>query len=176
MARRYSNIYQGEELKQAQDRLEQYRKNRQTKRRTGGTPGEKQAKFDVSILPFGGSGDVRALVSVTAKGKTNLASKLATRVSSEDKLINASEKLKGFRAARVHYFSPDGDTRQYVQSKQTGLYYLKYAGETYSSPFGCTAKTEEFAPAARTVKATVMAFEPSKSYRRAWVENERWSI
>lgn len=176
MGKRYSNINQGAELKRAQDALTNYRRNRQTKRTTGGTPGKSRSRIDVSVLPFGSAGTDRALVSTTGDSYTKLSTVINTRTSKDDKTIAASSKFDGFQPARLHYFSPDNDQRSYVQSKQTGLFYLRYNGINYSAPFGATAKTEEYEAAARTLKAAALAIDGNKEFRRAWIKGESFSV
>lgn len=175
MARRYSNINQGTELKKAQDALEEYRKTRITKRGNPAIPtvGKSRPKEEVAIKPFDTSIPPLILVSVVRASLTKLKPKLTEYIKNDTTSLFNATTVKGFRAARIHYFEPTSDTRTYVASKQTGLNYIKYPGESYSCPFGCVTDTQEEAAIARIVKRSVLEIDTAKDYRRAWYESER---
>lgn len=177
MARRYSNINQGKELKLAQDNLETYRKTRTTKKTAANpTVGASRPKEDVAVKPFDSKTPDLILVGVVKASLVKLEPKLPGRVKKDAPALAAGTKIRGFRPARIHYFEPSSNTRTYVKSKLTGLNYLKYPGESYSSPFGALADNEEEASAAALVKTAVIQIAPSKDYRRAWYQSEQFRV
>lgn len=173
MGRRYSNINEGATLKKAQDALEQFRKNKVTKRTTGGTPGKARQTDTVAIKPFSTRTVDSIQARITKDSQTKLLSVIGTRALTTPTALATASSIKGTAAARIHYFEPTGSTRTYVKSKQTGLHYLKYPGESYSAPFGALSDIEEELEVSRLLKVGVMAIASSKEYRRAWVSSER---
>jgi hypothetical protein len=162
MGRRYSNINQGQILKEAQDALEEYRKTKaSSKRKNGGTPGEARPKISLAVKPFDKAG-------VSIKTSTT---KLEGRTVTTGDVFTGATKIAKFRPARIHLFDPNDDNRVYVQSKQTKLYYLKYAGEAYSAPFGCSVDTEEESAAAAALITSVATLS-TKQYKRVWYSSE----
>jgi hypothetical protein len=173
MGRRYSNINQGTELKRAQEKLAQHRANRQTKRSTGGTVGKSKSSVSVAVLPFSTKDPVLLLARITKASDAVLASALTGRYSKAQLSLDLAQKQFKFQAARIHYFQPNGNQPVYVQSKQTGLYYIKYGGENFSAPFGCLTDKEEENFASRQVKNAVLGIHTNKEYRRVWIDDER---
>lgn len=176
MATRYSDINRGAELKKAQEALENYRKNKTTKKLTGGTVSRKVARTTVTVKPFDGDYTKPLIVTATQNSSEKLSSLIAGRIDSTASALATGTRIQNFRPARIHYFSPDGSNAIYVQSKATSLYYIKYPGQSYSMPFGAQSANEEEKIGSAVVKQAVLAYENLKEYRRAWITSEKYPV
>lgn len=180
MGTRYSDVRRGAELNKALTNYASYIQNaatRPSKRLQGGTVERRIAKQDVAVRPFSMDNDAtkpKVLVKATEQGigtGGGLATALSTRL---DVTLGTDYRIEGgFTPAKVSYFKPSSNTRSYVQSKVTKLYYIKYTGTTYSAPFGAGSDTEEFETAKALVKADVLALDPGLDYRRVSISPER---
>lgn len=173
MARRYSQIKRGAEYEQALNNYVDYLRNastRQTKRMVGGARGSTRQTIPAALRPFGMELDAGAYASVRASqdSVSGLSTALTNRLFTQGANLAAAEKVYNFRPARVTAFRGTG-TATYVQSKITKLFYLKYAGDTFSAPFGATSDTEEEATGGRAVKAAILT-------QFAAAENKRISV
>ena len=180
MATRYSDVRRGAELNKALTNYAAYLQNastRPSKRLQGGTVERTIAKQNVAVRPFSLDNDTakpKVLVKATEQGLSTtggLAAKLSTRI---DVTLGTDFRIEGgFTPAKVSYFKPTSNTRTYVASKITKLYYIKYAGSTFSIPFGALTDAEEFETAKALVKADVLELDPTLNYRRVSITNER---
>lgn len=176
MSRRYSNILQGTELKKAQDALETYRRTRQTKRSSlNPSVGKARPKTEIVVKPFDTDVPDKVIVSIVRASLAELKDKLGTRVKDDQVSLATGLRLTRFRPARIHLFKPSAAVPTYVKSKATGLNYIKYPGDSYSSPFGAGSNNEEESAGARAVKSALLAVY-KKDYTRVWYESERISI
>lgn len=160
MARRYSKIKQGAEYKKGLDAYTDYLKNadtRPTKRLQGGTRGARRELLRRAVIPFGMSVTAGQVYQVSASKKSSdaigsavSANRLIEPGNSADIVVN-----RKFKPARVSAFKGNG-AANYVRSKVTQLFYLKYEGDSYSLPFGAINETEEEATGAKVVKAAII--------------------
>lgn len=177
MSRRYSQIKRGAEYDTALNNYVDYLRNaatRQTKRLKGGARGSTRQTVSAALRPFGMELDAGqfAQVRVSQDSVTGLGNALTTRLFTQGTQLANSEKLAKFRPAKITAFRGTG-TATYVQSKITKLYYLKYAGDTFSAPFGALSDTEEEVVGSRAVKAAVLTNFASADNKRVSIAPEK---
>jgi hypothetical protein len=180
MARRFSQIRRGAEYNEALDNYVAYIRNaetRPTKRMRGGIRGTRRQTIAASVRPFGvelASG-VFASTRVGQESATELAATVSGRLFTSGTQLSGARPLAGFRPAKISAFRGTG-AAAYVQSKVTKLYYLKYAGDSFSVPFGATADAEEEAAGGAVVKAAVLALFGGADIKRASISPERVKV
>lgn len=180
MSRRYSQIKRGAEYEQALNNYVDYLRNastRQTKRMTGGARGSTRQTIPAALRPFGmelASGTY-ASARASQDSITGLGNALTNRLFTQGANLAAAGKVYDFRPARITAFRGTGSAI-YVQSKITKLYYLKYAGDNFSAPFGATSDTEEEATGGRAVKAAVLTAFGSADNKRISISPEKVPI
>ena len=181
MAGRFSDIKNAAEYKRALDNYVDYLQNienRPSKRLQGGTPGETKVRQSVVVRPFGADfGSASGFITTASKDSVERwKDTISQRILiAENQLANAQVR-KGFRAARLQIFEPDnsgGTGRQYVQSKITKLYYLKYPGTNYAVPFGATSEAEEQSKGAKDAKNAILKKMQNLDYKRVSVRPEK---
>lgn len=159
MARKFSDVRRGAELEFALNNYIEHIRNmetRPTKRLRGGERGARRSSVLAAVLPFGmelATGD-HALVRVGTGGLAGIGQALANRLFTQGTQLASATKLEGFKPAKVSAFRGTG-AAEYVQSKVTKLYYLKYAGDSYNAPFGALTATEEQAAGAAAVRTAI---------------------
>ena len=180
MTRRFSQIKRGAEYNVALDNYVAYIRNsetRPTKRMRGGIRGARRQTLAAAVRPFGielASG-VFASTRVGQDSLTALTSTVSSRLFTSGAQLTGARPLKGFKPAKISAFRGTG-AASYVQSKVTKLYYLKYAGDSFSVPFGATSDGEEEAAGGAAVKAAVLALFGSADVKRASISPERVSV
>lgn len=176
MGRRYSQIKRGGEYKAALDKYVDYLQNmdtRPTKRVQGGARGARRKLEIRHVKPFGieTQADEFYQVRCSAESLTDLGAAVGTRLTTAPNTATI-ETNKKFRPARFSAFKGSG-AATYVQSKVTGLYYLKYEGDSYSLPFGAISDTEEEAAGSKIVKAAVLTAFGAADIKRISFTPER---
>lgn len=170
MSRRFSQIKRGAEYEKALDNYVLYMSNmetRPTKRLQGGTRGNRRQTVAAALTPFGadlGTG-VYASVRVGQDSVTALGTALTNRLYTQGTQLAAAIKVGGFKPARVTAFRGTG-TANYVQSKITKLYYLKYDGDSFGAPFGATSGTEEEQAGGQAVKTAIITLFAGADIKR----------
>ena len=186
MAERFKQVKKGGELKKALDTYTQYlsdANSRQTRRLTGqGTPGTRGKSQSVGIRLFGAdmAADkyIISRVSEAALGASganfdNVAGigtgtdKRAEYTIDEADVVAEPTGFK--KAARLTVFVPNAEASRYVRSKFTGLYYIKYGGKSFTTPFGrkqnVDGTTERFADARAQMLAALKGDGPGQFTR-----------
>lgn len=99
--------------------------------------GARSRTRELAIIPFSFDTAVGtfALVTTTDRSWAALSTAIGTQADSTPDAA-ASQKISGFRPAKVLYFMSASRSVSIETSERTGLRYLKYAGSNYSSPFG----------------------------------------
>lgn len=189
MSNRFSDIAKAPELSKALNGYRNYLDptTRQTKRMTGGSRSAARIRATDRgyVIPFGMVSSASAFkgyrvtydkknVSAFAGFNTAIVTpgrlKDTVPVAEEDVWF---DKPLAFKPARAAVFVPEGGTTpDYVQSKITTLYYLKYKGKSYTLPFGAINETEEAASGYAAVKAALRAAAGTTAYYRVSVSSE----
>ena len=153
MAERFKNVKKGGEYKKALDTYTTYLSDigsRQTRRVTGqGTPGTRGKSQNAGVRLFGSTmgvdNYVLSQVSAAALGASganfdnvaDLGTGTAKRVAYAPAAANVVAEPTGFKkAARLTVFVPNAAPSTYKRSKFTSLYYIKYGGKSFTTPFG----------------------------------------
>lgn len=146
-----------------------------SKRKTGGSVGEARKTVINYIAPFamesfanGTSYRVRRSIESNIRLGT-----INNRIISNNP-DNSGEFFsfkKGQSPCRVYLFESNGN-RSYVQSKITKLWYLKYSGESYSSPIGKKTLNEKQADAVLDAFTYLREISAGKDYVRVWSKPE----
>ncbi len=177
MATRYSQIKRGAEYDTALDNYVQYLRDsatRPTKRLRGGSRENRRALIRAAVRPFGLPVDADELIEVKASAAsgTALGPTLGVRLIRSGAELASAQSVRGFRPARLSAFRGTG-AAEYAQSKVTKLWYLKYAGDSFSLPFGALTETEEQGVAARALKAQIITFFGSAEIKRVSIAPEK---
>jgi hypothetical protein len=189
MARRFSDVNRGGELKLALDNYNTYKTDaatRQTKRLKGGTV-TNRPRIIVSIYPFSEAPVLAEAEAVYPQflvrmGQTpttgeNWAGTELAKYSDATPAgaAAAQDAPKGFRAARANAFDPTGTTADYEQSKFTKLYYVKRPGVTFHYPIGRlkSGLGNDETTVKRSIKASLLTALNAQAYRRLSFSDER---
>ena len=177
MARRYSQIKRGAEYEVGLNNYIDYLRlaeTRPTKRMQGGVRGARRQTIPAAVRPFGIDLDANlAAVRVGSESHQELGGAVtAARLVTTGAPLATAQRIEGFRPARAAAFRGSG-AATYVQSKVTKLYYLKYAGDSFSLPFGATAGTEEEHAGGTAVKAAIIAAFGAADVKRVSITPEK---
>jgi hypothetical protein len=156
MAGRFSDIKRGGDLKKKLDKYVTYLQNPPARRLN--TQGDRKPSTVVYLTPFSLDVGTTQVVSVDANrdGYTLLAPFVNQGTGSaitNDKDGKTVKDVGRFRAAKVNVFQNPTKTKTTPNSKFTGEPYLKYAGNSYSCPFGRKAASDDIQDAFSDVKA-----------------------
>ncbi len=153
MAQRFSNIKRGGEYKKALDNYTTYLSDlntRSSSRVTGqGTPGTRGRTQAAGVRLFGADMDADKYI-VSRVGEIALSASGAAFDTIADFGVGADKRVEyavdaanvvgepeGFaQPARLTVFKPGAGAATYKRSKFTGLYYIKYSGKSFTTPFG----------------------------------------
>jgi len=176
MANRFSNIKKGGEYKKALDAYTSYLTDlgtRQSARVTGqGTPGTRGKSQSAGVRVFGAdmvAGKyINVRVSQLALGASagnfdaipGIGLGTDKRVEYNVEAADIVGEPEGFATpARLTVFRPGAGAAVYKRSKFTSLYYIKYSGKSFSTPFGrkfnVDGTTERFANARAQIIAAL---------------------
>jgi len=192
MAERFKNVKKGGELKKALDTYTQYLSDigsRQTARTTGqGTPGTRGKSQPVGVRLFGttmAAGKyVVSQVSEAALGTDganfDTISGIGTGADKRAEYTVAPADVvaepTGFKkAARLTVFVPGAGRSEYKRSKYTSLYYIKYSGKSFTTPFGRKANadgTNERFGDARAQMIAALKGDGAGQFRRVSIREE----
>lgn len=176
MAKRFSNIKKGGEYKKALDSYTTYLTDlgsRTSARVTGsGTPGTRGKSQSAGVRLF--ASDIAAGKYVLAKVSEIALSAAGgnfdtiagfgigadKRVEYEVDAVDVVGEPEGYATpARLTVFKPGAGASVYKRSKYTGLWYIKYSGKSFSTPFGrkfnVDGTTERFATARAQIIASL---------------------
>lgn len=182
MGRRYSNIKRAVEYEQGLNgyirHLQGLDSNptvRTTGTRTRRT--KKKPRRLIAIRPFGQElqGGELLETQVTREAFEKLQGKLTGRIQDSSQALGGAVRNKSLQPAKVTFFDPGSGEPYYEESKITGLHYLKYPGESYTSPFGATGENEEEYQAAKQVKAAVLTLS-ARDYARVSITPEKLRV
>lgn len=161
MANRYSDIRRGAQLN---DALTKYISYLQTPRvpnlnSRGARPQQQNVfvvpfNFDLAtdeVIPLRASQDgVNVLATFINNAATN--AELLTTIGSKQPVSNT-----GFKPAKVVYFRNTTRSVTVATSDITGRKYLKYAGDTYTAPFGRKTATDDQNDCFNAIKGLILA-------------------
>ena len=192
MAKRYSKIVHANDEKLALTNYLNYLEHPETrpnKRIQGGTRNSQRlrAMSRGHLKPFGAAlpaGGTGYLINYSATSLEAFAGFEAALVSTGRLVTGAPaansgtyfEIPKGYLPARASVFVPIGNTAEYVQSRVTRLWYLKYQGKSHSLPFGATGDAEEQEAGERAAKAALLTAGANQQYFRVSIRPESIKI
>jgi hypothetical protein len=180
MARRYSQIKRGAEYDLALDNYVTYIRDaatRPTKRLQGGQRGARRETLEAAVLPFGMelAAGTYAQTRISQSAFAGIGGALTGRVFTQGSQLAGATPLGKFRPARVSSFRGTG-AANYVQSKVTKLYYLKYEGDSFSAPFGALTNTEEEAVGAAAVRTAIRGIFGAADIQRVSFSPEKIAV
>ena len=172
---RFSDIKRGGELKTKLDRYTQYLQNPPARRLN--SQGDRAPSQQVYITPFSFDilGTETVAVNANRDGFTQLATAINGGARSEVLAAIGSKTPKDvgrFRPARVSVFQNPTKTKTTPNSKFTGQPYLKYAGDSYSCPFGRKTVGDDIQDAYAIVRTALRA-RPNLLVNRVSLQVER---
>lgn len=142
MGRRYSDIRRGGRLNAALTAYTNYLQTAATRVPGVGTGTARPPQVDLAIVPF--NADVATgdfwLARVSEPARALMGSAVATRAQATSTTV-AANRIPGYKPAKIVMFAGSG-TSTVATSAITGQRYLRYAGQTYSHPFGRATGTD----------------------------------
>lgn len=190
MSKRYSKIIHANDDKKALENYVDYvshPETRQTKRAQGGSRNNQRLRASSTgfIIPFemplvANTVGVAIKYSATSREAFNGFSaslietgRLKTQLAANE---NSMAHPEGFTPARATVFVPQGSNAEYVQSKVTKMFYLKYQGKSHSLPFGALNANEEQVTGEKAAKIALLAAGGSAQYFRVSIRPERVQV
>jgi hypothetical protein len=158
---RFSDIRRGGELKLKLDAYVNYLQNPPARQLN--SRGDRAPSSPVYFIPFGAvlSGADKVLTADANDAGYGLLSSFINASPSGDVTNALGSKevtsIGRFRPAKVTVFQNATKIKTTPPSRFTGRPYLKYAGDTFSCPFGAQAASSEMFGAFAEIKATLRA-------------------
>jgi hypothetical protein len=158
---RFTDIRRGGELNRKLTRYTQYLQNPPAPRLN--SRGDRDPSRLVYLNPFSIDIGTTEILEATAntEGYTLLSTFInGTSTGAEVAATRGDNTVKDvgrFRAAKVTVFQNATKTKTTPNSRFTGEPYLKYAGTTYSCPFGRKTATDDIQDAYRSIRAALKA-------------------
>jgi|GEM_PF-2300196 len=186
MTKRFGNVIKGAEEAAALTNYLKYisdPNSRQTKRQKGGTRDNARVRSEELgyLIAFSAPSSISAFTLNFSKTSLEgfagfqealVSTKRLTPIAAGVSAPNGSIPIpKGFRPARTSVFVPNGSA-EYVQSKITKEYYLKYGGKSHSLPFGGISATEKQEDGEKAVKTALITVGGGKQYFRVSITPE----
>lgn len=182
MSRRYSRIRQGAVYNAALQRYVQHLQESATRPRRLNSQGARGTTQTVYLNPFGF--DIATDEIVSAKVNPDHYTALSGYINGAGTGASVSNTLgantlvaeKGFRPARVVWFSNATRAVTVATSDVTGIQYLRYSGDRQSCPFGRNTATDDQIDAFNGVKAAILQATASRAVNRVSLTRERSPI
>jgi hypothetical protein len=172
---RFSDIKRGGDLKAKLDAYALYLQNPPARRLN--SQGDRAPSQQAYLVPFSLNLETDEVVAVTANrdGYTQLAN--AVNQGAKSEVLNALGSktvadVGRFRPARVNVFQNATKTKTTPNSRFTGKPYLKYAGDSYSCPFGRKAAADRLQDSFGIIRAALKA-RPNLLVNRISLQPER---
>ena len=173
---RFSDIKRGGELKTKLDRYVQYLQTPPARRLN--TQGDRDPSKPVYLVPFGL--DIGATEVVTVNANTAGYALISPFITQTDggEITDArgSKTIKDigrFRAPKVKVFQNATKKKTTPNSRFTGTPYLKYAGQSYSCPFGRKTASDDIQDVYTDLRARLRA-RPGLEVNRVSLQVERF--
>lgn len=179
MSRRYSRIRQGAVYNEALQRYVTYLTTAATRPRRLNSQGARGTTQTVYLTPFGF--DIATDETVSAKVNPDHYTALSTYINGASTGASVSNAIgantlvteRGFRPARIVWFSNATRSVAVATSDVTGIQYLKYNGDRQSCPFGRNTATDDEVDAFNGVKAAILQATASRAVNRVSLSREK---
>lgn len=142
MPERFSRLLEANRNAEAYQRFRTWRDNAGNRPRNPGSGRARGQTIEVGITPFGF--DLPASTVVRSSCTADARREMGTAIGAHGVTTLTGltvQRIPGFKAARVVMFVGTGGTST-PTSQITGLPYLRYAGRSYSHPFGSATGTD----------------------------------
>lgn len=129
----------------------------------GGTP--RPPTIEIALTPFGFEMPTASAVRATCTESAR--DRMATAIGTHGPLPTGGislQRIPGFKAARISLFVGSGGSQREV-SQITGLPYLKYAGNSFSHPFGAATATDLEYDVFTSIRAALIGANKRVSYK-----------